>query len=85
MKDSAKHIIAGFVVAVLVGLPAYLECDNLFSGIWSAGVSGLVAGGIKEWCDNRYNWEFSWADLGWTALGAVIACLFILLLHIGKG
>ena len=85
MKDSIKHLIAGFIVAALVGVPAYLDCGNLFSGLWSAGVSGLVAGGIKEWCDNKYNWEWSWTDFWWTALGAVLAMLFILFLHIGKG
>lgn len=85
MKDYLKHIIAGAIVAALVGLPAYLDSGNLFAGIWAAGVSGLIAGAIKEWCDNTYNWEWSWKDLGFTAIGALLVVLFIIGLHFCKG
>ena len=85
MNDVIKHIIAGFVVGTIVGLPAYLDSGNLFSGLWPALTGGCIAGGIKEWCDNTYNWVWSWQDLAWTCLGAVLAAVFIALLHVAEG
>lgn len=85
MNDITKHIGAGLLVALLVGLPAYLNSGDLFAGVWASLTSGVIAGGIKEWCDNTYEWEWSWRDLGYTCLGAVVAVVFILLLHFGKG
>lgn len=85
MNDYIKHIIAGLLVALVIGLPAYLDSGCLFAGVWTALTGGVIAGGIKEWCDNLYEWEFSWKDLAWTCLGAIIAVVFITLLHFGKG
>ena len=85
MKDAKQHILAGLLIAMAVGLPAYLESLNLFSGLWPALTGGCIAGGIKEWCDNTYNWVWSWKDLAWTCLGAVLAAVFIVLLHFAKG
>lgn len=85
MNDVIKHIFAGFLVGIIVGLPAYLGSGDLFSGLWPALTGGCIAGAIKEWCDNQYDWFWSWKDLGWTCLGAVLAAVFIALLHVAKG
>ena len=85
MKDKKYHVLAGLLIAVAVGLPAYLESVNLFAGLWASLTSGVIAGGVKEWCDNKYNWEWDWRDFAATCLGAVIVALFIIGLHFGKG
>ena len=68
-QDKKYHVLAGLIVAVFVGLPCYLESLNLFAGLWSALTSGIIAGGIKEYCD----------------IGAVLVALLILGMHYGKG
>ena len=85
MKDKKYHILAGLMVAAFVGLPAYLESLNLFAGLWSALTSGIIAGGVKEWCDNTYTGKWDVKDFLATCLGAVIVAVFIILLHYGKG
>lgn len=86
MKDAKKHIFFGFVIAFIVGAPAYLDSDCLFAGIWTALTSSAFAGGVKEWCDNKTQFnEWSWSDLVWTCVGGVIAVVLILLLHFAKG
>ena len=86
MKDKKYHVLAGLLIAVAVGLPAYLESLNLFAGLWSALTSGIIAGGVKEYCDMRTEGnKWDWLDFGCTCLGAVIVALFIILLHYGKG
>ena len=85
-KDKITHFCAGAMVAALVGLPAYLESMNLFSGFWPAIMAGLLAAGIKEMCDDNTegnNWD--WHDFGATALGVLVVVVFIILLHFGKG
>ena len=85
-KDKITHFCAGVIVAALVGLPAYLESMNLFSGLWSAITGGLLAAGIKEMCDDNTegnNWD--WHDFGATFLGVLVVVVFIILLHFGKG
>lgn len=85
MKDNIKHIICGIIISLIVGLPVYLETSNLFGGLWAAGTSGLIAGGIKEWCDNLYDNEWSWSDFKYTSFGVIIAIIFIILLNISLG
>jgi hypothetical protein len=86
MKDKKYHVLAGILVAAFVGLPCYLESLNLFAGLWSALTSGIIAGGVKEYCDMRTEGnKLDWMDFGFTCLGAVIVALFILGLHYGKG
>lgn len=86
MKDKKYHVLAGALVAAFVGLPAYLESLNLFAGLWSALTSGIIAGGVKEYCDLRTDGnKWDWWDFGCTCIGAVIVALFIILLHFGKG
>lgn len=75
----------GGLVAIATGLIAYLESGNLFAGIWSALTSGIIAGGIKEWCDAQYGFGASAKDFGFTCIGIAIAAVFIILLHFGKG
>lgn len=85
-KDKITHFCAGIIVAVLVGLPAYLESMNLFSGLWPAIVGGLLAACIKEMCDDNTegnNWD--WRDFGTSAIGVAVVALFIVLLHYGRG
>lgn len=86
MKDKKYHVLAGALVSAFVGLPCYLESLNLFAGLWSAIVSGIIAGGVKEYCDMRTDGnKWDWLDFGCTCLGAVLVALFIILLHYGKG
>lgn len=85
-KDYIIHFCAGIMVAAFVGLPAYLESLNLFSGLWPAIVGGLIAAGIKEWCDmhadgNRWDWR----DFVSSVIGVAVVAVFIILLHFGKG
>lgn len=86
MKDKKNHVLAGLLVAALVGLPCYLECLNLFAGLWSVLTSGIIAGGVKEYCDLRTEGnKWDWLDFAATCMGAVIVALYIILLHYGKG
>ena len=86
MKDAKKHIFFGFVIAFIVGSPAYLDSDCLFAGIWAALTSGAVAGVVKEWCDSRTDGnQFDWRDLGCTIAGAAVVALFIVAMHFAKG
>lgn len=86
MKDKKEHIIAGLLIAAMVGLPAYLDSGNLFAGLWSAILSTTIAGGVKEWCDCHYTgFKWDWSDFLATALGAVVVAVFIIALHYGKG
>ena len=86
MKDKKYHVLAGALVAAFVGLPCYLESLNLFAGLWSALTSGIIAGGVKEWCDMRTDGnKWDWLDFGCTVIGAVIVALFIIMMHYGKG
>jgi len=85
-KDKIVHIFAGAMVAAFIGLPAYLESGNLFAGLWSALTGGIIAGGVKEWCDMRTpgnKWD--WLDFGCTVIGAVLVALLIVAMHYGKG
>lgn len=85
-KDKITHIFAGAMVAAIVGMPAYLESMNLFSGLWTAITSGLLAAGIKEMCDDSTpgnKWDSR--DFAATMVGVAIVVVFIILLHFGKG
>lgn len=82
-KDKITHFCAGAMVAVIVGVPAYLESMNLFSGLWPAITAGLLAAGIKEMCDDNTdgnNWD--WHDFGATFLGVLVVVVFIILHYI---
>lgn len=86
MKDKKYHVLAGLLVAAFVGLPCYLESLNLFAGLWSAIVSGILLAGCKEYCDLRTDGnKWDWLDFAATCLGAVIVALFIIGMHYGKG
>ena len=85
-QDKVKHFLAGVIVAAFVGIPAYLESLNLFSGLWPAITAGILAGAVKEFCDDNTdgnNWD--WRDFGATCIGVAIVALFIVVLHFGKG
>lgn len=84
MNDKVKHIIAGLAAALIVALPVWLDCNNLFAGLWAC-LSGIIAGAVKEWCDNEYGIGWNWRDLGWTIVGSVVAMLLIVLMHFAKG
>jgi len=84
-KDKINHIFAGAMVAAFVGLPCYLESLNLFAGLWTSLTSGIIAGGVKEWCDAQYGFGASAKDFGFTCIGIAIAAVFIIILHFGKG
>lgn len=85
MNDKKKHFIAGLVTAIVVAMPVYLETLNLFAGLWSALVSGIIIGCCKEWCDYVYTSKWDWKDFLATCIGVVVASVFIVLMHVGKG
>jgi len=85
MNDKKKHFIAGLAVAIVVALPVYLESINLFAGLWSALVSGIIIGVCKEWCDYIYTSKWDWKDFLATCIGVVVVAVFIVLMHFGKG
>jgi len=86
MNDKKLHIIAGFVIALAVALPAYLESLNLFAGLWPALTSGIIVASIKEYYDYRTEGNtWDWWDWGCTVIGAAIVAVFIICLHYGKG
>ena len=86
MKDQMKHLLAGLAVALIVGLPCLIESGNLFCGLYSGWMAAVIAGGVKEWCDNNTEFnEWSWTDLGWTCVGSIAAALLIILMHFAKG
>ena len=86
MTDKKKHFIAGLLVAAFVGLPCYLESLNLFAGLWTSLTSGIIAGGVKEYCDMRTEGnKFDLWDFFATCIGAVLVALFIVAMHYGKG
>jgi hypothetical protein len=59
---------------------------NLFAGLWSALTSGIISGGVKEYCDMRADGnKWDWLDFVATCLGAVLVALFIIGMHYGKG
>ena len=85
MNDKTKHIIAGLLIALAIGLPCYLESNNLFAGLW-ASLAGVVAGAVKEHTDMSHEGSvWSWKDFGATCRGVVIAEVFIIALHFAKG
>ena len=86
MKDKKYHVLVGLLIAAAVGLPCYLESLNLFAGLWSALTGGIIAAGIKEYCDLRTEGNrWDWWDFLATCLGAALVALFIVGLHFGKG
>lgn len=86
VNDKMLHLIVGVVAAMLVCLPCYFfaEPNSLGSGLWSA-IGIIVAGCVKEYCDYTHGGRWDWRDLGCTCFGVVVVCLFIILLHCGKG
>lgn len=84
MTDKKYHVLAGLLIALAVGLPCYLESLNLFAGLWAC-VSGIIAGGVKEWSDMAHDGAWDWKDFGFTCIGAAIVVVFIIMLHFGKG
>lgn len=84
MNDKVKHIFWGAFFAFIVGAPCYVSTHVLFAGLWGC-LAGIIAGAVKEWCDNVYEWEWDWKDLLATCVGVAIAVLIVLGLHFGKG
>lgn len=85
MNDKKKHFVAGLVTAIVVAMPVYLETLNLFAGLWSALVSGIIIGCCKEWCDYNQSGKWEWPELLCTIGGAVAVVVFIALMYFGKG
>ncbi len=85
MKDKIKHIFWGAFFAFIIGVPVYVDSHDLFAGLWAC-LAGVIAGGVKEWCDLRTDGnKWDWADFGSTAVGVGIVMLFVLCMHFGKG
>lgn len=84
-NDKIKHAVAGFLIAFAISVPCYCSSYDLFAGLWAC-LSGIVAGAVKEWCDmHTEGREWDWKDFGSTAVGTVIAMLFVICLHYGRG
>jgi ABC-type transporter Mla maintaining outer membrane lipid asymmetry permease subunit MlaE len=84
-QDKILHVVCGAFAAAWVSLPAYLTTLNLFAGLWACLWTGILCGGIKEWCDMHYGNKWDWWDFLATCLGAVIVALLIVGMHYGKG
>lgn len=84
-RDKLYHILAGLLIAAVVGVPCYVNTHDLFAGLWGAMMGGIVAGAVKEYTDNAHAGCWDWKDLAFTCIGVAIAVLFILGLHFGKG
>jgi len=83
--DKIKHIAAGMGIALVIAMPVWLETNNLFAGLWAC-ISGIIAGGVKEFTDNKHDGgRWDWTDFGFTAIGAVLAVAVIVLMHFAKG
>lgn len=83
--DKLKHIAAGLGIALVVSIPVWLETQNLFAGLWAC-IAGILAGGVKEFTDNKHDGgRWDWWDFGFTCIGAVLAMVFIVLMHFAKG
>lgn len=84
-NDKIMHAIAGMIIAGFIAVPVYCSSYDLFAGLWAC-LAGIIAGLVKEWCDmHTEGREWDWKDFGSTVIGAVIAMLFILCLHYGRG
>ena len=85
MTDKIYHIVFGALMAAAIGLPVYANSHDLFGGIWGC-LAGVIAGGVKEWCDNKLKFNaWNWKDFGFTSIGVAAAMLFIILMHVAKG
>ena len=85
MKDRIKHIIAGALAALVVALPVWLSSNDFFAGLWAC-LAGVVAGGVKEWCDNNTEGnKWNWKDFGYTCIGVAVAMVVIIMMHFAKG
>lgn len=85
MNDKTKHIIAGLLIALVIGLPCYLESNNLFAGLWAC-LAGVIAGAVKEYTDMSHDGSvWDWKDFGYTCIGAAIVAVIIVLMHFAKG
>ena len=84
-KDKILHAIAGLIFSLAIAIPCYCSSYDLFAGLWAC-LCGVIAGGVKEWCDTQSEGgKWDWSDMAATAIGVVIAVLFILGLHYGRG
>lgn len=85
MTEKLKHIMAGALIAGAVGIPCYINSNDLFAGLWAC-LAGVIAGIVKEWCDNNTEGnEWNWRDLGYTCIGVAVAMLVVIGLHFGRG
>ena len=83
MTPNKLHILAGLLTALAVGIPCVIE-GGLFSGLWGC-LAGVIAGGVKEWCDMTYGGRWNWKDFAFTCVGVATAMIIVIALHFGKG
>jgi uncharacterized protein YfiM (DUF2279 family) len=49
-------------------------------------LAGVIAGIVKEWCDNNTEGNaWNWRDLGYTCIGVAVAMLVVIGLRFGRG
>lgn len=85
MNDKVKHILAGLLIASVVGIPCYVNTYDIFAGLWGC-TAGIIAASMKEYFDYHINGNrWDWWDWGCTVIGAILVALFIVGLHFGNG
>lgn len=80
MTPEKLHILAGLLTALAVGIPCVIE-GGLVAGLWGC-LAGVIAGGVKEWCDKVYAGSWDLKDLGYTCLGVGLAMVVIVVVHL---
>lgn len=79
MTPKKLHILAGLLAALAVGLPCL--AGGLFAGLWGC-LAGIIAGGVKEWCDMTYGGRWDWKDFAFTCIGVGLAMAVIVVIHL---
>lgn len=74
--DNLLHILASFGVAALIATLIANTGANTLGACLSGFLGGMACGLGKEYGDSKAQGnKWSWKDIGWDAVGAVVGCL----------